>query len=119
MKLRECVAGSLPGTLLHGMESLLRTPDWSPLERALHAALGVTRGASSAFRFVGFVRGPADVGDLRVYQHNRTRVHVTLDADGRAYRYFAEMDGYGFTDLGLAIQTAVEGYADQVLKQES
>ena len=95
------------------MDSLLRTPDWSPLERALHAELGVeAHGVASVFRFVGFVQGPADVGELRVYQHARTRVHVTLDADGRAYRYFAEMDGYGCTDLEQAIHTAIEGYAD-------
>ena len=94
------------------MDSLLRTPDWSPLERALHAELGVmARGVASTFRFIGFVHGPADVGELRVYQHVRTRVHVTLDSDGRAYRYFAEMDGYGGTDLEQALLTAMEGYA--------
>lgn len=94
------------------MDSLLRTPDWSPLERALNTEFGdAARDVTSAFRFIGFVRGPADVGELRVYQHSRTRVHVTLDADGRAYRYFAEMDGYGFTDLERAIHTAIEGYS--------
>lgn len=92
------------------MDSLLRTPDWTPLERALNAELGEEiRGATSAFRFVGFVQGPADVGELRVYQHTRTRVHVTLDSDGRAYRYFAEMDGYGGTDLEQALLAALNG----------
>jgi hypothetical protein len=95
------------------MDSLLRIPDWSPLERALNTELGAAaRGATSAFRFIGFVHGPADVGELRVYQHARTRVHVTLDVDGRAYRYFAEMDGYGFADLEQTIQTAIAGYSD-------
>lgn len=95
------------------MDSLLRTPDWTPLERALNTEFGeAARGVSSDFRFIGFAQGPADVGELRVYQHTRTRVHVTLDTDGRAYRYFAEMDGYGFTDLERAIQTAIAGYSD-------
>ncbi len=92
------------------MDSLLRSPDWLPLERALNAELGVeARAAVRAFRFVGFVNGPADVGSLRVYQHERTRVHVTLDSDGRAYRYFAEMDGYGFTNNESAILWAMTG----------
>ncbi len=92
------------------MDSLLRTPDWIPLERALHAELGeAIRGATSAFRFIGFAHGPADVGELRVYQHTRTRVHVTLDVDGRAYRYFAEMDGYGATDPEHALLAALNG----------
>lgn len=92
------------------MNSLLRQPDWAPLERVLNTEFGeVIRGATSAFRFVGFVHGPADVGELRVYQHTRTRVHVTLDADGRAYRYFAEMDGYGGTDVEQALLAALNG----------
>ena len=94
------------------MHSTLRTPDWTPLERALNAELGEEmRGAASAFRFVAFVQGPADVGELRVYQHSRTRVHVTLDADGRAYRYFAEMDGYGGADLEHSLLAALNGHA--------
>ncbi|MEP6832915.1 MAG: hypothetical protein ABJB74_05945 [Gemmatimonas sp.] len=94
------------------MDSTFRSPDWTPLERALNAEPGNdVRRATSAFRFVGFVHGPADVGDLRVYQHSRTRVHVTLDADGRAYRYFAEMDGYGGTDLEQALLAALNGHS--------
>jgi hypothetical protein len=92
------------------MDSLQRSPDWLPLERALNAELGAEgRAASRAFRFVGFVNGPADVGALRVYQHERTRVHITLDSDGRAYRYFAEMDGYGSTDNEGAVLSALTG----------
>lgn len=110
--LREHVAERLPCTLSYCMNSLLRTPDWLPLERALNAELGEAwRGATGAFWFVGYVQGPADVGELRVYQHQRTRVHVTLDCDGRAYRYFAEMDGYGGTDLEHALLAALNGHS--------
>lgn len=92
------------------MDPLPRSPDWLPLERALKAEIGAdARAASREFRFVGFVNGPADVGALRVYQHEHTRVHVTLDGDGRAYRYFAEMDRYGFTDSEAAIFSALTG----------
>lgn len=92
------------------MDSILRSPDWLPLERALHAEFGVEAlVAARAFRFVGVVNGPADVGLLRVYQHARTRVHVTLDSDGRAYRYFAEMDRYGSTDNEEAMLSAMTG----------
>ncbi|MGV3711145.1 MAG: hypothetical protein ACO1Q7_20160 [Gemmatimonas sp.] len=93
------------------MESLQRNPDWTPLERALDAEFGSdARRATSAFRFVGVVQGPADVGSLRVYQNSVTRVHVTLDGDGRAYRYFAEMDRYGGTSVGQALQAAMSGH---------
>ncbi|MBC8089299.1 MAG: hypothetical protein H7Z40_18700 [Phycisphaerae bacterium] len=92
------------------MDSLLRSPDWLPLERALKAEIGADASAAArAFRFVGYVNGPADVGTLRVYQHEHTRVHVTLDGEGRAYRYFADMDRYGSTDSEVAIYWALTG----------
>lgn len=92
------------------MHSTLRTPDWSPLERALNAELGASaREMTSAFLFVGFVSGPDDVGELRVYQHSVTRRQLTLDVDGRAYRYFAEMNGYGSSESGSALLTALAG----------
>lgn len=94
------------------MDSLQRSPDWLPLQRALNAELGAdARAATCVFRFVNFVQGPADVGELRVYQHSRTRVHLTLDMDGRAYRYFAEMDGYGRTEMEDALLAALTGTA--------
>ena len=64
-----------------------RPPDWYPLQRALTAVFGGDAvDATSAFWFVGFVSGPVDVGELRVYEHSGTRRSVALDRNGRAYR---------------------------------
>ncbi|MCU0647650.1 MAG: hypothetical protein MUF00_06625 [Gemmatimonadaceae bacterium] len=41
----------------------------------------------TAFWFVGFADGPADVGELRLYEHSATRRCLALDGEGRAYRY--------------------------------
>lgn len=91
-------------------QSTFRTPDWSPLERALKAELGSeAREMTGAFWFVGFVDGPADVGELRVYQHSGTRRQLTLDIDGRAYRYFEEMHCYGFLGAGSPLMSALAG----------
>jgi hypothetical protein len=91
-------------------QTSFRTPDWAPLERALKAELGAEASdMTSAFWFVGFVDGPADVGELRVYQHSGSRRELTLDIDGRAYRYFAEMDGYGSLGAHSPLMSALAG----------
>ena len=65
-----------------------RPADWAPLERVLSTAYGPAAvDAVTAFWFVGFADGPADVGQLRLYEHSATRRCLALDAEGRAYRY--------------------------------
>jgi hypothetical protein len=72
---------------------VFRTPDWIPLERALMREYGEhARDAVNAFWFVGFVHGPDDVGELRLYEHHTTRRRLILDTDGRAYRQLADHD---------------------------
>lgn len=64
-----------------------RLPDWSPLQRALSAVFGVAAAdASAAFWFIGYVDGPVDVGELRLYEHSTTRRRLALDRHGGAYR---------------------------------
>jgi hypothetical protein len=78
-----------------------RAPDWLPLERALTREYGeVAREAAIAFWFIGYVDGPHDVGELRVYEHARTRRRLALAADGRAYRQPA--DQVHFSPVALA-----------------
>ncbi len=73
---------------------VFRPPDWIPLERALIREYGESaREAANAFWFVGYVDGPDDVGDLRLYEHHGTRRRLVLDADGRAYR---QQDDHAF-----------------------
>jgi hypothetical protein len=70
-----------------------RSPDWVPLQRALSAVFGAAAAdASAAFWFIGFVDGPVDVGELRLYEHSATRRRLALDRDGGAYRW---LDGIG------------------------
>lgn len=77
------------------MPSSFRPPDWLPLERALAAEFGVGAvDASASFWFIGFADGPADVGELRLYEHSTTRRHIALDSEGGAYSWFAEIGGY-------------------------
>lgn len=74
---------------------MYRPPDWAPLERALSAEFGhAAANAAASFWFIGFVAGPDDVGELRLYEHSRTHRRVALDGHGRAYRWFDEMSGY-------------------------
>ena len=76
--------------------SAYRPPDWYPLQRALAATFGSDAvHASAAFWFIGFVRGPADVGELRLYEHSATRRRLALDHTGDAYRWFDEYGAYG------------------------
>ncbi len=74
---------------------MYRPPDWTPLERALAAEFGADAiEATMAFWFIGFVPGPVDVGELRLYEHSRTHRRIALDRDGRAYTWFDEIAGY-------------------------
>ena len=70
-----------------------RQPDWYPLQRVLASVFGVVAiDATGAFWFIGFVPGPVDVGELRLYEHSATRRRLALDATGGAYRW---LDGVG------------------------
>ena len=81
-----------------------RPPDWLPLERALAAEFGAGAvDATAAFWFIGFAPGPADVGELRLYKHSRTRQQIALDSEGSAYRWFAEICGYSRVRSGEAL----------------
>jgi hypothetical protein len=67
-----------------------RPADWYPLQRALSTAFGIAAvDASRSFWFIGYVDGPVDVGELRVYEHSATRRRLTLDRDGAAYQFVA------------------------------
>lgn len=71
-----------------------RPPDWAPLERALATEFGAHAvDATKAFWFIGFVEGPADIGDLRLYEHHATRRRLLLDWLGHAYRQYPEGGG--------------------------
>jgi hypothetical protein len=77
------------------MNTNFRPPDWYPLERALTREFGAAAiDATTSFWFIGFVDGPDDVGELRLYEHSTTRRRVALDADGRAYRHHPEAGRY-------------------------
>jgi hypothetical protein len=77
------------------MPSDYRPPDWAPLQRALTAEFGEGAAeATAAFWFIGFIDGPADVGELRMYEHSVTRRLLVLDREGGAYGWFAVFAGY-------------------------
>lgn len=77
------------------MSPSYRPPDWTPLERALAAEFGSAAvNATAAFWFIGFVSGPVDVGELRIYEHSLTRRRVALDHNGGAFRWFPEYMSY-------------------------
>ncbi len=87
---------------------VFRSPDWIPLERALIREYGeMARDAANAFWFVGFVDGPDDVGELRLYEHHGTRGRLVLDADGRAYRQHADLVHYSPVALQDALVEAL------------
>ena len=83
-------------------------PDWGPLERALAREFGDgARSAASAFWFVGFVDGPADVGSLRLYEHHATHRQLALDADGGAWRWDGAYARFAPVDAGDAFVEAL------------
>jgi hypothetical protein len=87
---------------------VFRSPDWIPLERALIREYGeAAREAASAFWFVGFVDGPDDVGQLRVFEHSATHRRLVLDTDGRAYRQHADLEHYSPVSLQDALVDAL------------
>lgn len=72
-----------------------RPPDWYPLQRALSAMFGVSATeATKSFWFIGYVEGPADVGELRLYEHSVTRRRIALDRDGSAFRFVESIGHY-------------------------
>lgn len=85
-----------------------RPPDWAPLQRALASEFGdAAMDASAAFWFIGFIDGPADVGELRLYEHSTTKRRVALDRDGGAYRWFALFAGYSRISVEEALIEAL------------
>jgi len=86
------------------MSSTYRPPDWAPLQRALAAEFGDDAiGATGAFWFIGFVEGPADIGELRQYEHSGTRRRLVLDREGGAYRWMADFSGFSKVSVVAAL----------------
>ena len=80
---------------MSAIDTSFRAADWRPLQRALQAEFGTGAvQASSAFWFIGFVAGPDDIGELRLYEHSATRRRIALDATGSAYRWCADARRY-------------------------
>ena len=80
---------------MSAIDITFRAADWRPLQRALEAEFGTGAvEASSAFWFIGFVAGPDDIGELRMYEHSTTRRRIALDALGNAYRWSSEGGRY-------------------------
>lgn len=85
-----------------------RPPDWYPLQRALALVFGTAAiDATASFWFIGFVPGPADVGELRLYEYSTTRRRIALDRNGGAYRWFDEFHGYSRVDHEEALIEAL------------
>lgn len=84
-----------------GAHPAYRPPDWRPLERALSLEFGTAAAdASASFWFIGFIAGPDDVGELRLYEHSETRRRLALDGDGNAYRWSAMSRRYFPVEVG-------------------
>lgn len=76
-----------------------RPPDWYPLQRVLALVFGTAAiDATASYWFIGFVNGPADVGELRLYEHSATGRQIALDRKGSAYRWFDAIAGYSRVD---------------------
>jgi hypothetical protein len=87
---------------------LYRPPDWYPLQRALATVFGTAAvEASAAFWFTGYVPGPVDVGELRLYEHSTTRRRLALDHQGGAYRWLPEAEAWVPTDPESALVEAL------------
>lgn len=85
-----------------------RPPDWYPLQRALSAVFGIAAtDASRSFWFIGYVAGPADVGELRLYEHSTTRRRLALDAHGNAFRLVDSLGHYVRVDDEAALIEAL------------
>ena len=98
----------VPWATLVPMTTDYRPPDWAPLQRALAAEFGAAAvTASAAFWFIGFIDGPADVGELRLYEHSVTRRRVVLDRTGGAYRWFSVFEGYSRITVEEALVEAL------------
>ena len=63
--------------------------------------------ATAAFWFIGYINGPADVGELRLYEHSVTRRRLLLDREGGAYRWFADFAGYSRIAIEMALVDAL------------
>jgi len=93
--------------LVH-ISSDYRPPDWGPLQRALSSEFGDDgMHAAAAFWFIGFIAGPADVGELRLYEHSVTRRRLVLDREGGAFRWFAAFEGYSRITMDEALIDAL------------
>ena len=80
---------------MHSINSPYRPADWRPLERALAAEFGTAAvDAAASFWFIGFVAGPDDVGELRLYERSATRRRLALDGHGGAYQWFPDTERY-------------------------
>jgi hypothetical protein len=76
-----------------------RPPDWYPLQRVLALVFGTAAiDATASFWFIGFVQGPADVGELRLYEYRSTGRQIALGRNGGAYRWLEEIGGYSRVD---------------------
>ncbi|MBY0490526.1 MAG: hypothetical protein K2R93_11850 [Gemmatimonadaceae bacterium] len=85
-----------------------RPPDWYPLQRALSAVFGIAAtDASKSFWFIGYVEGPVDVGELRLYEHSTTRRRIALDAHGSAFRFVESIGHYVRVDDEAALIEAL------------
>ena len=83
---------------------LYRPQDWYPLQRALALVFGAAAiDATASFWFTGFVQGPADGGELRLYEYSTTGRRLDLDRNGGAYRWFVEIGGYSRVDYEQAL----------------
>jgi len=96
------------GQLIVLITTEFRPPDWAPLRRALTAEFGLDAiDASAAFWFIGYMEGPADVGELRLYEHSVTRRRLALDRGGKAYRWYAGFAGYSRVSVEDALVEAL------------
>ncbi len=85
-----------------------RPPDWAPLQRALATEFGADAvDATAAFWFIGFIAGPDDVGELRLYEHSTTKRRVVLDREGGAYRWYHTFEGYSRISIEEALIEAL------------